>query len=392
VSWPRVTLGQVAEINPCLPKSADEKQQVSFLGMASVSVQGDITSEETRVLAKTKKGFTYFERGDVLLAKITPCFENGKAVYTNSLKNPIGYGSTEFHVLRSKNGILDAKYMFYMVWSDQFRFLGGKAMKGAAGQKRISADFLKEFNIPLPPLTEQKRIAAILDKADSLRRKNQQAIQLADKFLRAVFLDMFAKQTGVKSCSVGELCEVKGGKRLPAGHDYVGDKSDHPYLRVVDFLNGSIDQTNLKYISHETHKKIQRYTITSDDVFISIAGSIGITGTIPSTLDGANLTENAAKLVIRNSSAILNEYLAYWLNTPEAQTQIANKTMSTSQPKLALFRIEELLCPLPPIADQMKFVSIKRKVFDGIVKMQNTESASSNLFNSLSQKAFAGEL
>jgi type I restriction enzyme S subunit len=284
-------------------------------------------------------------------------------------------------------GILDLRYLFYALKRAN---LANKTITTSI--PGLNRDDFYETKISLPPLAEQKRIAAILDKADSLRRKNQQAIQLADQFLRAVFLDMFAKQTGVKSCSVGELCEVKGGKRLPAGHDYVGDKSNHPYLRVVDFLNGSIDQTNLKYISHETHKKIQRYTITSDDVFISIAGSIGITGTIPSTLDGANLTENAAKLVIRNSSAILNEYLAYWLNTPEAQTQIANKTMSTSQPKLALFRIEELLCPLPPIADQMKFVSIKRKVFDGIVKMQNTESASSNLFNSLSQKAFAGEL
>ena len=119
MSWPLVPLDHVADINPCLPRGINEDQQVSFLGMASVSVQGEIISEETRVLAETRKGFTYFERGDVLLAKITPCFENGKAVHANSLKHSIGYGSTEFHVLRSKNGVLDAKYMFYMVWSDQ---------------------------------------------------------------------------------------------------------------------------------------------------------------------------------------------------------------------------------------------------------------------------------
>ena len=179
MSWPLVALNDVAEINPSLPKGIDESQQVSFLGMASVSEQGTILSQESRILAETRKGFTYFERGDVLLAKITPCFENGKAVLVNDLQHPIGYGSTEFHVLRAKDDCLDPKYLFFMVWNDRFRFLGEKAMKGAAGQKRISTDFLKTFKIPLPSQPEQKRIAAILNKADSLRRKNQQAIQLA---------------------------------------------------------------------------------------------------------------------------------------------------------------------------------------------------------------------
>ncbi len=86
---------------------------------------------------------------------------------------------------------VDAKYLFYQLWNPVFRFVGEKNMTGTAGQKRVPVDFLRRYEIPLPPLPEQKRIAAILDKADAIRRKRQQAIKLADEFLRATFLDIF---------------------------------------------------------------------------------------------------------------------------------------------------------------------------------------------------------
>jgi type I restriction enzyme S subunit len=96
VSLSFVELGQVADINPRLPRDTDETQKVSFLAMASVSENGEILNQEERILSETKKGFTYFERNDVLLAKITPCFENGKAVLVDKLNHQIGFGSTEF--------------------------------------------------------------------------------------------------------------------------------------------------------------------------------------------------------------------------------------------------------------------------------------------------------
>ena len=165
-----VALDSVADINPRMPKILDESQHVSFLAMASVSEEGQILEEETRILGDTKKGYTYFERGDVLLAKITPCFENGKAVFVDQLKHQVGFGSTEFHVIRAHEDKLDAQYLFYIIWSDQFRFYGRKAMTGAAGQKRVPAAFLKTLKIPLPPLPDQRRIATILAKADAIRR------------------------------------------------------------------------------------------------------------------------------------------------------------------------------------------------------------------------------
>ena len=159
---------------------------------------------------------------------------------------------------------------------------------------------------------------------------------------------------------LGELVTVKGGKRLPKGEKYAPSRTRHPYLRVRDFASGSISEKHLRYLSEETYSKISQYTISHDDVYISIAGSIGIAGIVPKHLCGANLTENAAKLVIKDKSKLDPRYLVYYLNTL-GQHQIKKQVKATSQPKLALFRIEQLKIPLPSLQQQRRIVAILDK-------------------------------
>jgi type I restriction enzyme S subunit len=158
--------------------------------MAAVSEAGELVGCDTRSLSDVSRGYTYFAEGDVLLAKITPCFENGKAVHLRKLTHGVGFGSTEFHVLRSGPEI-DGRYLFYAVWNQHFRAVGARNMTGTAGQKRLPPRFVSDYKIALPALPEQRRIAAILDKADGLRRKRQQSLAMTDEFLRAAFLEMF---------------------------------------------------------------------------------------------------------------------------------------------------------------------------------------------------------
>ncbi|MGG1637633.1 restriction endonuclease subunit S [Paenibacillus sp. NRS-1760] len=153
---------------------------------------------------------------------------------------------------------------------------------------------------------------------------------------------------------LGELVLVKGGKRLPKDHTYVDNNSSFPYIRVCDFNNGTVDLSDLKYISSTTSKLIKNYIITKDDVYISIAGTIGLVGTIPPEIDNAHLTENAAKLVIKKKENLSTRYLVKFLSSENGIKQIKSKTIATSQPKLALFRIEELDIPLPPLEVQKK--------------------------------------
>ncbi len=204
-----VALEQIADINPRPPKELADDDLVSFVPMAAISEDGQIAASDERMAREVRKGFTYFKRGDFLLAKITPCFENGKAALTSILPHEHGFGSTEFHVIRAHCDIADAKYLSYLLRSNEFRFLGEHSMYGAAGQQRISLDFIKQYPVFLPPLKEQRRIAAILDKADAIRRKRQRAIELTETFLRSVFLDMFGDPvTNPKDFKIGRIGDL----------------------------------------------------------------------------------------------------------------------------------------------------------------------------------------
>lgn len=160
---------------------------------------------------------------------------------------------------------------------------------------------------------------------------------------------------------LGEVCEVKGGKRIPKGMGFSNTKTLHPYLRVVDMKNGTIINNDIHYINDEVYEKIKRYIITTDDVYLTIAGTIGLAGTIPVELNNANLTENAAKLVF-DKSVINSIYLSYYLNSCYMQGEIAKRTMAVGVPKLAIFRIEELPLAIPPLSEQQSIVAELDKI------------------------------
>ena len=172
--------------------------------------------------------------------------------------------------------------------------------------------------------------------------------------------------TGWKELTISEIGKVKGGKRLPKGHNYSENKTQFPYIRVTDFENLTIRREKLKYLLPQTQAIIKNYTISKHDVFISIAGTIGEVGLIPEILDGANLTENAAK--ITQLVGINNRYLANYLSSKNAQTQIAKHTISTTQPKLSLFRIDKIIVPIPPLPEQLRIVSKIEELFSDLDK------------------------
>ena len=157
---------------------------------------------------------------------------------------------------------------------------------------------------------------------------------------------------------VGELCEVKGGKRLPKNALFSDRPTNRPYLRVTDMTNKSINNRELKYISEDMFEKIKKYTISKEDVYITIAGTLGSSGIVPAELDGASLTENAAKLVIKDKQKLNKSYLVYAIDSSVTRLQIKNLMGVVGVPKLALFRIESITIPLPPLSVQHRIVSI----------------------------------
>lgn len=170
-------------------------------------------------------------------------------------------------------------------------------------------------------------------------------------------------------CRLGDICLVKGGKRIPAGCTLTDIDTGHKYIRVADMKNGSVIVNNVKYITDEIHEKIKAYKISKDDVYITVAGTIGDSGIIPDELDNANLTENADKLVLFNG---INKYcLHFFLSSGFFQEQISDAITKVGQPKLAIIRIQNFLLPLPPLAVQNAIVAKLEQVLPLVDAYEN---------------------
>ena len=162
--WAEATLDAICEINPATDISAiGPDMAVTFVPMAAVgALTNNVDTSRTRPLREITTGFTRFQSGDVIFAKITPCMENGKIALVPQLPNSIGIGSTEFHVFRPKPGI-DAAYVCHYLMREAFRATARRSMSGAVGQQRVPAAFLREATIPIPPSAEQARIVIALN-------------------------------------------------------------------------------------------------------------------------------------------------------------------------------------------------------------------------------------
>lgn len=296
-----------------------------------------------------------------------------------------------------KDNILDLKFLAYAL---KFKIPSGEG----SSIPQLTVPNFKQLEIPLPPLSEQKAIA---DKLDDSFAKIENAIT---NLINAKENLKLYKQSVLKSAFNGELLpntspthwevkklgdfsEIKGGKRLPANSKFSKDTTKFAYIRVADFENMSVNLKDIKYITQEIQDKIKNYTISSDDIYISIAGTIGKVGTIPIELNGANLTENAAKITFNGAN---KKFLVYYLNSNEAQMQIIFFTKATTQAKLALYRIKEIKIPLPPLSEQNLIVAEIDRRFAVVDKTLNLIDKSiqnaKNLKQSILKKAFSGEL
>ena len=185
-------------------------------------------------------------------------------------------------------------------------------------------------------------------------------------------------------CRLGDICLVKGGKRIPAGCTLTDIDTGHKYIRVADMKNGSVIVNNVKYITDEIHEKIKAYKISKDDVYITVAGTIGDSGIIPDELDNANLTENADKLVLFNG---INKYcLHFFLSSGFFQEQISDAITKVGQPKLAITRIQNFLLPLPPLSVQNAIVETLEQVLPLVDAYENALLQKEELKSALPDK------
>ena len=398
--WSIMKLSEIAEINP-RREVLEDKDTVSFIAMEDITNNGRVINKTDKLYEEVKKGYTPFKDNDVLLAKITPCFENGKRALVGKLSNGIGFGSTEFHVLRAnKEGI--SKFLYYVISSHRFMSKAENNMTGSAGQKRVPTEFIKDYVLAVPTIKEQEKIASILSTIDEQIDNVDALIEKNKELKKGLMQPLFTKGIGhtkFKNTEIGEIpeewdvkkigdiCEVKGGKRLPKGYQLEDEDNAFPYIRVADMYMGGIRQDDIKYVPKDIVDKIKNYKISKDDLFISVAGTLGIVGQVPYELDGANLTENADKLC---NIQINKLYLMKVLQSNIVQSIIEAEQTKSAQPKLALTRIKEFLIPVPSDIEQVKIASILMEVDEKIGQYKNKKQKLEELKKGLMQQLLTG--
>ena len=184
-------------------------------------------------------------------------------------------------------------------------------------------------------------------------------------------------------CKLGTITTVLGGKRIPAGRKLSQEDTGHIYIRVSDMKEDTVSTDNLLYVPEDIYPSISRYIINKDDVYITVAGTIGRIGKIPPELDGANLTENADRLVFRN---INQDWLIRCLQSPFVQLQITDVTTKVGQPKLAILRIQNLIIPLPPLAEQQRIVAKIEELLPKVEEYGKAQDALNKLNEELPER------
>ena len=302
----------------------------------------------------------------------------GNVAYYNNEKIMLGKSSGYINL----KGNINKKYIYYVLKTNTVLEYFNKELTGTT-IKNLSLSTLRNTPIPLPNIREQEKIALILstvdeqiDNVDALIEKNKEL----KKGLMQTLLTKGIGHTKFKRSEIGEIpeewevkkvgdiCEVKGGKRLPKGYLLEDEDNALPYIRVADMYMGGIRQDDIKYVPKVIVDKIKIYKISKDDLFISVAGTLGIVGQIPCELDGANLTENADKLC---NIQINKLYLMKVLQSNIIQSIIEAEKTKSAQPKLALTRIKEFLIPVPSDIEKVKISSILMEFDEKIGQYKN---------------------
>lgn len=330
------------------------------------------------------------------------CMSNGSKAHLGKvaiIEDDLDYAFGGFMGLLIPNEeIVFPRYFYYALITPMYK-LYIKGLSDGANINNLKFADLKEFDIPVPLLSEQQRIVALLDaefaKIDALKANAEKNLQNAKDLFQSALKKELEPKEGWKTKRIEEIAEIKGGKRVPKGYKLITERTTHPYIRVSDFNdNGSVDLGDIHYIEDWVYNEIQRYTISFKDVYISIAGTIGKSGIIPKELEGANLTENACKLVL--NQGLYNRYVYYCTINDPFKSQIVKLTMQAAQPKLALTRLATATIYVPSLEDQQSIVSrldtLNEKCKALQANYEKTLSLCDDLKQALLRMAFNGEI
>jgi type I restriction enzyme S subunit len=373
--WQARRLRFAVKLNPSkneIPLS--DSELVSFVPMDAVGEYGGIRLDEDKELGEIGSGYTYFRDNDVVVAKITPCFENGKGAIAKGLTNECAFGTTELHVLRADLELLDPDFLFYLTVSNWFRDLGESEMYGAGGQKRVPEDFIKDLVTGLPPKTEQQAIVGFLNhktaqidvliaKKQSLLDKlaEQRTALISQAVTKGLDPSVPMKDSGVdwlgeipahwNAIRVRHISEfVTSGSRGWAQY-YSND--GNVFLRITNVSRHSVDllRNDIQRVSPPRGAEGDRTKTSSGDIVVSITADLGSVAVIPEGYEEAYVSQHLA-LIRPQKGRVYPRWLAYQVFSQHGKAQLTGAGYGGTKIQLSLPDIKDLWISLPPLDSQ----------------------------------------
>jgi len=401
--WPTKPLGEVCEVRP--PKSEARHRlagdaAVSFLPMEDLRVgEKYVSAAKTRSLTAVEKGYVYFADGDVLLPKISPCFENGKLGIARGLVNGVGFGSSEYIVLRPTEDI-SAEWLYYFLSRAELRDEGSRLTYGTVGQRRLPKEFVEGYPIPVAPLSEQQRIVAILDEAfaeiaaatANAEENLLNADALYDSYLDSLFLRRGpewaeSQQTLEELCDLIVDCEHKTAPTQAEGI---------PSIRTPNVGRGKLILKGVNRVSDATYADWTRRAVpAAGDLILAREAPAGNVAVIP---EDTPLCLGQRTVLLRpNRNVFEPAFLALLLLQPEAQSKLLAHSRGATVQHVNLKDIRAFAVgAIPPLATQRRIVTEAADAEGEVSRLSGASSRKLALLDelkrSLLREAFSGNL
>ena len=378
---------------------ADELD-ATFVPMVAVDeISGTIAHPEVKTIGELRKGFTPFIENDVIFAKITPCMQNGKSAVARGLANGLGFGSTEFHVIRCGPRVLP-EWLWYYLRQHSVKEEAQRNFRGSAGQQRVPADFLKQLKIPVPSTDEQLRllfrISECMERIDEIRRLRDGGIRESKSIESAIFHDFLHDGGGVLRWPLVRLGDLttssKYGTSVKAGREPVGT----PVLRMGNIVDGYLDYSDLKYV-HLSENETRKYLLFPGDVLINRTNSLELVGKA-ATFDREDGNWVYASYLVRirvDTKRVLPEFVTATINGRIGREYV----LKTARRAIGMVNINAKEMAGFPIS--LPPLNIQRTLVDRIAEVRRVSqqirtglSAADpdQLNDAVLRKAFAGEL
>jgi len=389
----------VARVPTWNPAKSARTESFDYIDLSAVDqglkeITGSVVTSPSEAPSRARQ---LVAEGDILVSTVRPNL-NGVAAVPRTLDGATA--STGFTVLRPKRGVLDTRYLFHWVRTPAFVREMARRSTGAS-YPAVSDAIVKASRIPLPPLPEQQRIAAILDKADGIRRKRRQAIGLTEDLLQSAYLTLVgSKNAAYERWSPVRLERLAASRNGSIRSGPFGSALKHSefvesgiaVLGIDNAVQNRFEWAERRFITAEKYAGLKRYRVFGGDVIVTIMGTTGRSAVVPDDIPVAITTKHLATITVNRDRA-LPSYLSHAIHRdPFLLGQIRARNRGAIMVGLNLGLIKELTLRLPPIEAQQKFDLAVRRIESTWERCRQAAREADDLFHSLVQRAFRGEL